>query len=149
MKIFFMSFLVGGSLLIASFSLNATDEALENEIPAASGMPMGGVPEAAPTDGMPMTSTTPTPEQVAPQEISKPIQVAWPQTTAIAEDTKDIVAAEGAGSSITLFEQAQTLCKNIDDTIIILNTQRDTAHNRMIQVTESFDALLLKKTKKI
>ncbi len=112
-----------------------------------------GMPALAPdTDD---NETTPVPKDAAspataqPQaggEVAKAAPLTWPDTTIISEDTKNLLQSDNKGSDnkeiVQLFTQAQEVCKNMNDTLITLNSQRDTANKQYRDTIGELETLL-------
>lgn len=118
--------------------------------PISLSMPTAGAEEGG--DDNPAAETT-APIVAAPTEIGQPAQAAfqpesaktppltWPDTTVISEDNKKLLQSNNK-EIVQLFTQAQEVCKNMDDTLSALNTQRDAANTQYRDSINELDPLL-------
>lgn len=85
------------------------------------------------------------PAAAAPAKPDAPIEKAtpltWPNTTQVGEDDKNLIQANNK-EIVQLFTQAQEVCKNMDETLAALNTQRDAANQQYRAAISGLDSLL-------
>ena len=65
----------------------------------------------------------------------------WPATTSISEDDKKLLQSNNK-EIVQLFTLAQEVCKNMDNTLDTLSTQRDEANTKYRSTVQDLDPLL-------
>lgn len=74
------------------------------------------------------------------EQIPKPTPLKWPATTELTEDNKKLLQTNNK-EIVQLFTLSQEVCKNMDDVLGDLNTQRDAASSKYRETTEALDQL--------
>ena len=69
------------------------------------------------------------------------VPLKWPATTSISEDDKKLLQSNNK-EIVQLFTLAQEVCKNMDDTLGSLSTQRDEANAKYRSTVQELDPLL-------
>lgn len=75
----------------------------------------------------------------ATSESATPLK--WPATTSVTEDDKKLLQSNNK-EIVQLFTLAQEVCKNMDNTLSTLSTQRDEANEKYRSTVQELDPLL-------